>query len=579
MSDIRSPSALDAEDPSGPSVLSDLKVATNDETAMPTLSDTQIDRLRPFGTERWFAAGAYLFEEGQDSYDLSVILEGAVEVVRRGQDAHGDDVEELVATHGRHRFLGELNLFTGQRTYLAARAVEDTLVLAIPPAELRRLMSAENDLGDLIFSALAARRVIIKHGVGAHAMKIIGSRYSADAHRLRTFVTSSCVPHTWLDLDDSPEVAELLRSRGLTACDTPVVITPTAVLRDPTPGELAEHLGLSYRGDATDVYDLAVVGAGPGGLAAGVYGASEGLRTIVLDGTGAGGQAGGSSRIENYLGFPTGVSGGELTQRAALQAQRLGATLRSPCQVTALRRDDGHWVLDLDGDAELRTRAVVLALGARYRRLPIPDLDRFEGAGVFYAATDLEVRTCAGQDVTVVGGGNSAGQAAIYLAGTGAAVQVAIRGDDLRRSMSTYLVDRIDAHPAIDVLTRTEVRGLHGNGHLEEIDLEMTGERRSERARCRGLFSFIGAQAPTGWLGDLVALDTRGFVLTDRSIPPDALGHEWEVTGRAPLPFETSQPGVFAVGDVRDGSMKRVAAAVGEGSSAVRSVHAHLNPT
>jgi thioredoxin reductase (NADPH) len=351
------------------------------------------------------------------------------------------------------------------------------------------------------------------------------------------------------------------------------VFTPTGILRQPTPAEFAEELGLTFHPLPGFVFDLVVVGTGPAGLAASVYGASEGLDTVSLDAVAIGGQAAASSRIENYAGFPNGISGEELVTRTAVQAQRLGARLNSPCAVIGLRPEPGFVVLTLTDGSEIPTRAVIVASGARYRRLAVDDLERFEGAGVYYAATDLEVRICSGQEVVVVGGGNSAGQAAIYLSQQGCHVSIAIRGDDLAKSMSDYLIQRIDADPHIDLLTGTHVRELAGDPHLAEVTLEhaASGERRV--VPCAGLFCFIGAEPATGWLPDSVALDPDGFVLTDRSLGvPDTL----RFAAREPLPFETSLPGVFAVGDVRHGSLKRVAAAVGEGSSAVRSVYDHL---
>ena len=367
----------------------------------------------------------------------------------------------------------------------------------------------------------------------------------------------------------------LLAGMGLRPVDTPVVVTPTAVLRHPTVGEFAEHLGLTFRPTPGFTFDLVVVGTGPAGLASAVYGASEGLTTVALDAVGAGGQAGASSRIENYVGFPNGVSGGDLTGSAAIQAQRLGARLNAPCEVAGLRVEHGFHVLVLADGSEIPARAVIVATGARYRRLAVPDLDRFEGAGVYYAATDLEARVCGGQDVIVLGGGNSAGQAAIFLAQQGSNVAIAIRRDDLSVSMSHYLIERIDANPRIQVHTCTEVRELAGDGHLARVTLEhtATGERRN--VPCSGLFCFIGAVPATEWLDDLVELDGNGFVLTDRSLShPESTGPSF--AGRVVLPFETSVPGIFAVGDVRQGSLKRVASAVGEGSSAVRSVHDYL---
>ena len=353
------------------------------------------------------------------------------------------------------------------------------------------------------------------------------------------------------------------------------MITSTGVLRRPTPGEFAEHLGLTFQQVPGYIFDLIVVGSGPAGLAAAVYGASEGLDTVSLDAYAIGGQAGASSRIENYVGFPNGISGEALASSAAIQAQRLGARLNAPCTVAGLRFEHGFHVIILADGSEVPCRTVIVASGARYQRLSVDDLDRFEGAGVYYAATDLEARVCNGQEVIVVGGGNSAGQAAIYLAQQGSHVSIVIRSGDLAHSMSHYLIERIDADPRIELFTNTHVRALSGDGHLEDVVLEHTpsGERRT--VACAGLFCFIGADPATEWLSGGVELDAKGFILTDRSLP-DAITSGPLYATRDPLPYETSVPGVFAVGDVRSGSLKRVAAAVGEGSSAVRSVHEHL---
>ncbi len=323
------------------------------------------------------------------------------------------------------------------------------------------------------------------------------------------------------------------------------------------------------------MFDVVVVGGGPAGLAAAVYGASEGLDTVSLDAVSTGGQAAASSRIENYVGFPNGISGEELASRAAIQAQRLGARLNAPCEVAGLRVEAGFQVIVLADGSEIPSRTVIIATGARYQRLAVDDLERFEGAGVYYAATDLEARACGAQPVVVVGGGNSAGQAALYLAQQGSRVSIVIRSDDLTHSMSQYLVERIDAEPRIEVFTETQVRALAGGAHLDHVVLEYTptGERRT--VDCAGLFCFIGADPATAWLGDTLELDPKGFILTDRSLP-DPITSGPRFATRDPLPFETSVPGVFAAGDTRSGSLKRVAAAVGEGSSAVRSVHEHL---
>ena len=378
-----------------------------------------------------------------------------------------------------------------------------------------------------------------------------------------------------MEADGGDDIDVLLADMGFRPQDTPVVVTSTGVLRHPSPGELAEHLGLTFHEPPGYVFDLVVVGSGPAGLAAAVYGASEGLRTVSLDAVSTGGQAGASSRIENYVGFPNGISGEELASRAAIQAQRLGAQLNAPCEVAGLRVETGFLVIVLADDSEIPCRTVIVASGARYQRLAVADLERFESAGVYYAATDLEARICGGQPAIVVGGGNSAGQAAIYLSQQGSDVSLVIRSDDLTHSMSQYLIERIEADSRIHVLWETQVRALAGTSHLERVTLEhtATGDRRV--VPCAGLFCFIGADAATGWLDGALELDAKGFVLTDRALPPTVTTSAL-FAARDPLPFETSVPGVFAVGDVRSGSMKRVAAAVGEGSSAVRSVHDHL---
>jgi len=353
------------------------------------------------------------------------------------------------------------------------------------------------------------------------------------------------------------------------------VITPTARFNHATPGEVAEDLGLTYHPLPGFIADLVVVGTGPAGLAAAVYGASEGLSTVSLDSVSQGGQAAASSRIENYVGFPNGVSGQDLVARATIQGMRLGARLNAPCEVVGLKTEHGFHVIELADQSEIPTRAVIIATGARYRRLDVEDLDRFEGAGVYYAATDLEARLCSGSHVVVVGGGNSAGQAAIYLAQQGSVVSIVIRRGGLDETMSEYLISRIDADDRITVHPYTEVRALAGADHVEQVTVEHTPSGQRTTSDCQGLFCFIGAVPATAWLGDQLSLDDAGFVITDRSLP-EAIATSAAFADRAPLPFESSVPGVFAAGDVRHDSMKRVAAAVGEGSSAVRSVHDYL---
>ena len=368
----------------------------------------------------------------------------------------------------------------------------------------------------------------------------------------------------------------LLERFGVQASDTPVVLTLSGLIRNPTPGELAVRLGLAYHAIPGRIFDLVVVGGGPAGLAATVYGASEGLETLTLEGTVVGGQAGSSSRIENYLGFPQGVSGQELTDRASMQAQRFGAHISSPCQVTALRQEPGFHVLTLSDGSQVPAKAVIVATGAEYRRPDIPRWRELEGAGIFYAATEMEANLCAATPVAVLGGGNSAGQASIFLASRGCQVNIVIRGDDLSSSMSRYLIDRIDGEKRITVIAGATITTLHGTDRLSGITATVAADGSERHLAVGGMFCFIGAVPSSAWLSGLAALDEHGFIQTDRDLTTDQLGPQWAILDRLPLPFESSLPGVFAAGDVRSGSMKRVAAAVGEGSAAVRLVHQYL---
>jgi len=536
-----------------------------EEAAFPQLTKAQFARLSSFGTPETVEAGEVLYGPGDPTYDLIVIEDATVEIV---QPATRDAPEESLVQFGPGAFLGELNLLTGQAVYLIARVVEDGRVHRIAPERFRRLMAEDPELSDILLEAFQARREILTHNGASRGLEIIGSAMDPASLALRTYAARRRLPHLWFDAD-SVAGHSLLKAASLTSDDLPAALLPDQALKRATPGELAETLGLTYRGDSGGSVDLAVVGAGPAGLAAAVYAASEGLNTVLLDGVGPGGQAAASSRIENYLGFPSGISGGELAERAETQALKFGARLSTPCEVVAINCDE-HLNAVLDDGTEIPTRALMIATGARYRSLPLERWDELVGAGIFYAATELEARTCAGDPVTVIGGGNGAGQAALFLASCGCDVTVAIRRPEIESGMSQYLVDRLLASPKITVLGGTEVTRIEGEDVLESISL--AGPAGETEQACRGLFCFIGAEPATGWLSG-VALDEDGFVRTDVQLATDELGEIWSALGRGPLPFETSVPGVFAVGDVRHGSMKRVAAAVGEGASAVRSVH------
>jgi thioredoxin reductase (NADPH) len=540
----------------------------SDEALSPTLDPGQLAVLEPFGRRRSVAPGDVLYAEGDATYDFFVILSGLVDIV-----GHFDGEDVLMVQHGPGGFLGELNLLTGQRVYVTARVAAAGEVLAIPLSGLRQVIARLPDLCDVILGAFVARRTGLL-SEAARSVRVLGSRYSAESLAMREFLARNRLPHQWLDVESDPDVDRLGVEFGITGGDLPVVIIGTTVLRRATPGEVAQYLGLTIESIPERRFDLVVIGAGPAGLAASVYGASEGLTTLTVESTVPGGQAGTSSRIENYLGFPAGVSGAELTDLAMTQALKFGARLTVPCEATGLDERAGHLVVFLSDGTELAGRAVVVATGAQYRRLPVPGLSDFEGFGVYYAATEIEARLVRESPVVVVGGGNSAGQAALFLGSSGCPVTLAVRGPELGKSMSRYLADRIEAHPDITVRTDTNVVALHGRDVLDGVTVEAGGQPHDLAAA--GLFSFIGAVPCTGWLSGRAALDPAGFVRTDRSLAPDDLGEAWTTLGRTPLPFESSQPGLFAVGDVRSGSMKRVASSVGEGSAAVRSVHEHL---
>ena len=483
---------------------SPLVIAEPSDQRFPAFSPDVLEELAEFGEHRELAAGDTLYRAGEARWDFYVLIEGEVEVVR------DDESQQLVVVYGPGQFVGELGLLTGQRTYLTARVTRNSLVLVIPHDAFRRLMATKPTISDTIFSALIGRRETLRTTSGGEAVQIMGSRFSRDALALRTFAARNRLAYAWIDLEEADDVGVLLASRGLRPSDTPVVITPTGILRHPTPGQFAEQLGLTYHPIPGRTFDLVVIGVGPAGLAASVYGASEGLDTVSLDAVGPGGQAGSSSRIENYAGFPNGISGGDLAARTAVQAQRLGAWLVSPCEVSGLRVENGFQVVSLVDQSEVPTRAVIVATGARYQRLAISNLEQFEGNGVYYAATDLETRSARGSDVVVVGGGNSAGQAALYLSQGGSRVSIVIRRSDLSSSMSKYLIDRIVADPNIEVLTDTQVRALDGDTHLESVVLEHTPSEHRYAKECVALFCFIGAEPATSWLNGSVAAGREG---------------------------------------------------------------------
>jgi thioredoxin reductase (NADPH) len=509
------------------------------------------------GSTRPTSEGEILFREGDPSCDFFVILDGLVAIVE------GDD-DEVISVHGRHRFLGELNVLTGQPVFVTAVVQAPGEVLVVPADRLKDIVTGDPALGDIILRAYLIRRsILIGAGTG---LRILGSRYSSSTRRLRDLAARNRIPHRFVDLEEHAEADDLLKELGVPPEETPIVLWRGQVLRNPSSAELAGVIGLPARPPATAICDLLVVGAGPGGLAASVYGASEGLSTVTLEAVATGGQAATSSRIENYLGFPSGISGGDLAELALIQAQKFGAHVTVPAEASSLENHDGYYVVRLAEGEAVSTRALIVASGVRYRKLPVPGLDELEGSSVYYAATLMEAQLCAGTPVVVVGGGNSAGQAVIFLADHVGSITLIVRERDLSENMSAYLADRIERDPRVQVLLDTEVGELVGEKNLEAVVAEnnTTGERRTVEAKA--LFVFIGAEPHASWLGDQIQLDDGGYVLTGSRVWSESSGHD-------PLFLETSLPGVFAAGDIRSGSIKRVASAVGEGAMAVRLVH------
>ncbi len=527
----------------------------------PRLTTGQFARLAAYGTTYDVTTGDQLYSTGDVGYDLILLVSAQVEIVR---DATQMEPESVVARHGPGSFLGELSMLTGQMVFLTARVTQQGAVVRIDSSGFRKVMAEQPDIADVLLNVFSVRRDKLMSVAGA-ALELFGRTDSPRARELRSYVARLSLPHVWFEAESIAGKAALMVN-GIGPEDLPAAALAGRILRNTTAGELAQELGLTYH-DAPDQVDLVVVGAGPAGLAAAVYGASEGLVTLLLDASAPGGQAARSSRIENYLGFPQGVSGEALTRRAMIQALKFGTQLFTPCHVTGLTACETGLVLRLVDGSEIPARAVIVATGAEYGRLEVDRWTDFELAGdIRFSATELDVRPYAGQPVVVVGGANSAGQAALYVASQGSHVDMIVRAQDIGARMSSYLVERAIAHPLIEVHTASTIVGLSGDERLRAVQIETEGRKRDLTARA--IFCFIGATPATGWLPDQVARDARGFVLTD-GVLDAVLGD-----GASRLPFETSMPGVFVAGDVRAGSQKRVAAAVGEGAGAVASVHA-----
>ncbi|HTE52478.1 MAG TPA: FAD-dependent oxidoreductase [Kofleriaceae bacterium] len=541
------------------------------EQMFPQLTQAQIGRVCRIGEHRTVKAGEILFDLGERNTSFHVIIEGAVEMV-----VPSDGGEQRIAVLGPGQFSGEINMLSARRNLVRGRVIEDGSVVVIERDRLRGLVQGDPELSEILMRAFILRRVgLLSQGGGD--MVLVGSAHSAATLRIKEFLTRNAHPFTYQDVDGDPGVETLLERFHVGVDEVPVVLCKAGlVLRNPTIEALAATLGLSPELDADVIRDAVIVGGGPAGLAAAVYAASEGLNVLVLEGTAPGGQAGTSSRIENYLGFPTGISGQALAGRALTQAEKFGAEVAIARRAVRLDCESMPYRVELAGGEVVRTRTVVLAIGVRYRKPDLPELGRFEGVGVMYSATHMEAQPCQGEEVAVVGGGNSAGQAAVFLSQFASRVHVLVRGAGLAESMSRYLIRRIEDCANVTLHVRTQVEALEGGDQLERVTWRHLDTGEGETRPVRNLFLMTGADPNTGWVKGCVALDEKEFIKTGADLRPDELAEaRWRLP-RAPYLMETSVPGVFAVGDARSGSVKRVASAVGEGAICVQLMHRAL---
>jgi len=536
------------------------------EKIFPKLTSVQIDRIATRGHVRSMEEGEVLYEQGHRAAPLFVVISGELEVVRPSVP-----VETLITTYESGQFTGEVGTLSGRRSLFRVRATKPGKVIELDRQQMLALIQTDTELGEILMRAFILRRVeLIAAGVGD--IVLIGSAYSASTLRIKGFLMRNGQPYSNMDLERDSEVQNLLDSFQISPGEIPVLICRgQLVLRNPTNQEIADCLGFNESIDQTHVRDLLIIGAGPSGLAAAVYGASEGLDVMVLETSSPGGQAGSSSRIENYLGFPTGISGQDLAGRAYVQAQKFGTDILI-AKATRLICDSKPYIVELESGARIPARSIVIATGAEYRRPPCKNLSRFEGAGVYYGATFVESQLCSGEEVIVVGGGNSAGQAAVFLAETTKRVHMLVRSAGLAESMSRYLIRRIEETATIVLWPYTEIVAIEGGDHLEFVRWHNNQTGQTEEHKIRHIFVMTGADPNTSWLDGCVALD-KGFIKTGQDLSPDNLSAAGWPIMRQPYLLETSLPGVFAVGDVRGGSIKRVASAVGEGSIAISFVH------
>jgi len=538
--------------------------------AFPVLTASQINRVLPLGKVRQLQTGEILFEPGDMNVPFFVLLSGSMEIVQ--PDLTG---ERPIATHGRGEFTGEMTMISGHRCLVLGRTTEPGEFLELTGDGLRSLIAKDAELSEIFMRAFILRRLeLIRRGQGNFIL--MGSRHSAKTLQLREFLSRNGHPYTYVDLDTDKTSQELLDRFEIKLDEIPVVIcNKHGVLRNPTVQTLADGLGFNSGIDESQLRDLIIVGAGPSGLAAAVYAASEGLDTLVIEIAAPGGQAGSSSKIENYLGFPTGVSGLELATRAITQAEKFGAKMMLAHGVARLDCDRRPYKVVLDNGNRLAARAIVISTGAQYNKPRITNLEKFEGQGIYYGATYMESQLCEQEDIVVVGGGNSAGQAAVFLSQTAGKLHMLVRSGQLSDTMSRYLIQRIEENPAIELHFKTEIVDLEGDTHLERVTWRSNASGETSTNEIRHVFIMAGASPRTDWLSGCLALDNKGFILTGRDLDAVTETPVWPLA-RPPQMLETSLPGVFAVGDVRSGNVKRVAAAVGEGSIAISLVHRAL---
>jgi thioredoxin reductase (NADPH) len=542
------------------------------EKLFPTLTASQIERVAAYGKKRQASAGEVLIEQGDYNLPFVVVISGSLEVVR-----NTDIGEELVVLYTAGNFLGDVTMLSSRRSLMRARMRDAGEIVEIDRRSLQGVVQSDAELGDIFMRAFILRRIeLIAHGWGDAV--VLGSSNSAGTLRIREFLSRNGHPYSYIDLDHDSGVQEVLDRFHVDARDVPILICRgKLVLRNPTTEQVADCLGFNEGIEPGHLRDVIIVGAGPAGLSSAVYAASEGLSTLVVETTAPGGQAGSSSNIENYLGFPTGISGQELAGRAYIQAQKFGAEMMVARSAIRLNCDRKPYMVEMDDGMRFATRTVVIATGAQYRKLPLENLSRFEGTGVYYGATSIEAQMCGREEVVVVGGGNSAGQAAVFLSGTAGHVHILIRSDALASTMSRYLVRRIEENPAITLHTNTEMAALEGDGQLERVQWRNNQTGKVEDRTIRHVFVMTGANPNTQWLNGCAVQDKQGFLKTGSALTPEDLASAHWPHSRAPYLFETSLPGVFAVGDVRSGNTKRIASAVGEGSVAISLVHQVLH--